>query len=304
MRYYLSRMTALAVCVLLAVSVLAIPSASAQDFTAPGEYPADDFEFEDPIVCGGDFFGRIIGGGAPYTLTYNITGAGGTFDLGSYMVAAEGLFTSPPGFTAGVPFGIYTVTVEARDTFNQSIEKTFVGEISAVCDPAEISDPILCGGDFFGSIIGAAPFELTYTMVGDAGTFALGSFTVAAEGAFRSPPGFTGGVPDGLYDVTIEAIDGTGAPFGTMFPGTKTAVCGGGAVGGGGVDPVLQAIQDRLREEAEARAAAAAGQEPVAVPLAATGSTVSVPGAIGFTLIGAGGLVLLAARRRETNPDS
>ena len=95
--------TVVAVAALAFLSLFSIQDAEAQNGYAPAPGFLDliliepqDFSATDPINCGGQPYGVISGGVAPYTVSYNLTGTA-SIGLGSIVVPVQGNFVAPAG---------------------------------------------------------------------------------------------------------------------------------------------------------------------------------------------------------------
>lgn len=145
--------------VVLTAFTMLLSSTSAAD--AQGSYPLIDFTGDDPIVCGGQFFGSIEGGLAPYTITHVITDSGGTATmLTPTVLAAAGPWAATNIDYAVVADGTYTVDVSFSDSAGNTDAKTFTTLITDVCaspapDPGPPVDEIL-GGIVAGNAADAA----------------------------------------------------------------------------------------------------------------------------------------------------
>lgn len=155
-------------------------------------------------------------------------------------------------------------------------------------EPADFSalDPIVCGGQPYGVISGGvAPYTVTYNLTGTA-TIGLGSIVVPNQGNFVAPAGTIdyASIPDGPYVISYVVTDAIGSTYSGSYPAVITDNCDGGADPTPGGAPA---------------AVPAAVPAPTADQLAFTGNDVSLPITAGAILIGSGGLMLLAANKRN-----
>jgi len=100
------------------------------------------FVGDDPITCGGQFFGTVSGGIPPYTVTHMLTSGGVSTVLPSTAVAAAGPWTaSNVDYTTHVN-GSYQVDVLASDSAGTTANKTFAAEITDDCaEPTAVPEP-------------------------------------------------------------------------------------------------------------------------------------------------------------------
>jgi len=126
---------------------------------------------------------------------------------------------------------------------------------------------------------GQGPYNVTYVVTANTGeTINLGTFVVANQGNFTPPAGFLDGLPAGTHTVTATVVDITGATSTNTFKLTVKARAG---------VPVAVPVAKPVAK-------------PIAQPnLAFTGNEVSLPITAGAILIGSGGLLLLAANKRN-----
>lgn len=110
-------------------------------------YQSGGLLFDDPYVCGAGFFGTIAGGVAPYTATYSVSGPTDAFSLGSFTIAADGAYESPPGFInySVIPDAVYDVTIMISDSAvppnTLNLDNLFRATITDMCGPAPTPVP-------------------------------------------------------------------------------------------------------------------------------------------------------------------
>lgn len=132
----------LAVAALAFLSMFGTPNAQAQTGYAPGPgflnlffiEPAD-FSSLPAIACGGQPYGVISGGVAPYTVTYTLTGTA-SLGLGSVAVPNQGNFVAPAGTIdySSIPDGPYVVNYVVRDAIGSTYSGSYPAVITDNCD--------------------------------------------------------------------------------------------------------------------------------------------------------------------------
>jgi len=93
----------------------------------------------DPYQCGEGFSGVVVGGRAPYRISYLVRGPAGIENLGSITVADEGGYRTPPGFIDEALFtpGRYSVSIEVTSADRQTLKLDDLLDVSigASCNP-------------------------------------------------------------------------------------------------------------------------------------------------------------------------
>lgn len=178
---------------------------------------------------------------------------------------------------------LFAAPATAQDSYAPNL-----GEVFPFIFNLNAEDPVVCGGQPFGYISGGVePYTVVYSS--DSSGIAFGpAFTVANQGNYQAPAGTINyaATTDGTYRVMYTVTDSNGNSYTGAFTDTITDNCDG-------VDPTASV------PAAVPVAAAPAAQQQ----LAFTGNDVSLPVTAGAVLIGAGGLLLLAANKRSRIED-